>query len=79
VDYQVKLKSHIQTQLGSPILLKQPIITVVPTVYDWPNAKGLAHLLFSKIKQLHLFIYKYLLSNKQFRSYKTEIHLTLNL
>jgi hypothetical protein len=29
VDYQVKLKSRIQTQPGSPILLKQTIITII--------------------------------------------------
>jgi hypothetical protein len=70
VDYQVKLKSHIQTQPKSPILLQQLIITTIQLFTIGHNAKGLAHLLFSKIKQLSLFVCKYLLPNKRFRSMK---------
>jgi hypothetical protein len=43
--------------------MKQAIITITQLLIITQIAKDLAHLLFSKIKQFHLFIYKYLLSN----------------
>jgi hypothetical protein len=76
VDYKVKLKSHIQTRPGSPILLKQTIIIIVQL---FMIAKLYMHDKFDfqqnqTVSSVHLQIFII----KQFSRHEAEIYPSLN-